>query len=57
MGRKGPAFLAYANYDVYLEWNQSFVYTLTAAHLAARLAGAPPFDPRNPGPGPRRRRR
>ena len=51
MGHKGPAFLAYDNYDVYLEWNQSSIYTLTAAHLATRLAGAPAFDPRNPEPG------
>ena len=50
MGRKGPAFMAYPNYDVYLEWNQSFVYTLTAAHLADRLAGSPPYDPRDPDP-------
>ncbi|TIM74964.1 MAG: lytic murein transglycosylase [Mesorhizobium sp.] len=51
MGRKGPAFLVYDNFDVYLEWNQSFTYALTAANLAARLAGAPQFDPRNPEPG------
>ncbi|MGE0503035.1 MAG: lytic murein transglycosylase [Rhizobiaceae bacterium] len=51
MGHKGPAFLVYDNYDVYLEWNQSFIYTLTAANLAARLAGAPKFDQRNPEPG------
>ena len=51
MGHNGPAFLGYDNYDVYFEWNQSFVYTLTAAHLAARLAGAPPFDRRNPDEG------
>ena len=51
MGRKGPAFLAYDNFDVYLEWNQSFTYALTAANLAARLAGAPPLDPRNPEQG------
>ena len=25
MGRHGPAFLAYQNYRVYLEWNQSFI--------------------------------
>jgi lytic murein transglycosylase len=50
MGRKGPAFMAYPNYDVYLEWNQSFVYTLTAAHLADRLAGSPAYDPRDPDP-------
>ena len=46
MGRKGPAFLVYPNYDIYLEWNKSFVYTLTAAHLAGRLGGAAPYDPR-----------
>lgn len=51
MGHKGVAFLVYPNYDVYLEWNQSFIYTLTAAHLATRFAGAPPFDPRNPEEG------
>src|SRR5262245_12311058 len=50
MGRKGPSFMAYPNYDVYLEWNQSFVYTLTAAHLADRLAGSPAYDPRHPDP-------
>ncbi len=41
MGRNGPAFLAYPNFDVYLEWNNSLVYSTTAAYLAARLAGAP----------------
>lgn len=51
MGRKGPAFLVFDNYDVYLKWNQSFVYTLTAAHLATRFAGAPAYDKRNPDPG------
>ena len=47
MGHKGPAFLVFPNFDVYLEWNQSFVYTLTAANLAMRLAGEPKFDPRS----------
>jgi lytic murein transglycosylase len=51
MGRKGPAFLSYDNYDVFLEWNQSATYTLTAANLAARFAGAPAYDKRNPEPG------
>jgi hypothetical protein len=51
MGRKGPAFLAYDNYDVYLQWNQSAVYTLTAANLASQLAGRPAFDPRQPEEG------
>ncbi len=51
MGRKGPAFLAYDNFDVYLQWNRSFTYALTAAVLATRFAGAPPYDPRNAEPG------
>lgn len=41
MGRLGPAFLAYQNFDVYLKWNQSLTYALTTAHLATRIAGAP----------------
>jgi lytic murein transglycosylase len=51
MGHKGPVFLVYENFDIYLEWNQSFIYTLTAANLATRFAGAPKFDPRNPEQG------
>jgi len=51
MGHKGPAFIGYDNYDFYLQWNQSIVYTLTAAHLAARLAGEPPFEGRSPQEG------
>jgi peptidoglycan hydrolase-like protein with peptidoglycan-binding domain len=51
MGYKGPAFLAYDNFDVYLEWNQSATYALTAAVLATRFAGAAAYDPRNPDPG------
>ena len=41
MGRNGPAFLAYRNFKVYLNWNQSFIYATTAAYFATRLAGAP----------------
>jgi lytic murein transglycosylase len=41
MGRNGPAFLAFANFDVYLEWNSSLIYSTTAAYFATRLAGAP----------------
>jgi peptidoglycan hydrolase-like protein with peptidoglycan-binding domain len=41
MGRNGPAFLAYPNFRVYTSWNQSLTYATTAAHLAARMAGAP----------------
>ena len=48
MGRKGPAFFAYPNYDALFEWNQSFVYVATAAYFATRLQGANVFDARNP---------
>jgi len=41
MGRSGPAFLAYPNFRAYTQWNQSLTYATTAAHLAARMAGAP----------------
>lgn len=40
MGRNGPAFLAYPNFDVMLRWNESTVYTTSAAYLASRYAGA-----------------
>ena len=50
-GRKGPAFLAYPNYRVYFEWNQSFVYVTTAAYFATRLMSAPIYDAGNPDPG------
>lgn len=51
MGHRGASFLMFQNFDVYLEWNQSFTYALTAANLATRFAGAPKLDPRNPVPG------
>jgi lytic murein transglycosylase len=42
MGKDGPAFLAYPNFtNVYLEWNNSLIYSLTAGYFATRLAGAP----------------
>ena len=41
MGRNGPAFLAYPNFDIYLEWNKSLVYSTTAGYYATRLAGGP----------------
>jgi lytic murein transglycosylase len=41
MGRNGPAFLAFDNFKVYLEWNQSLVYSTTVAYLATRIDGAP----------------
>jgi lytic murein transglycosylase len=41
MGRNGPAFLAYPNFHVFLEWNESLIYSTTVAYFATRLAGAP----------------
>jgi len=48
MGRHGPAFLAYDNFQAYLKWNQSLVYSTTAAYYATRLAGAPPLHRGSP---------
>jgi lytic murein transglycosylase len=50
MGRFGPAFLVYPNFQVYLQWNNSLVYSTTAAYLATRIAGAPPLHRGNPPP-------
>ncbi len=44
MGRNGPAFLAYRNFRIYPEWNNSLNYAITAAYLATRLAGAPRYS-------------
>jgi hypothetical protein len=51
MGRNGPAFMTYPNFDVYFEWNQSFVYVLTAAYFGTRLEGAPVYNAGSPDPG------
>jgi lytic murein transglycosylase len=50
MGRHGPAFLAYPNFDAYLEWNESLNYAITAAYLARRIAGDPPMRKGNGAP-------
>ncbi|MCU9838653.1 lytic murein transglycosylase [Ruegeria sp. WL0004] len=50
-GHKGPSFLAYPNFDVYFEWNQSFVYVLTAAYFGTRLEGRQVYEAGNPEPG------
>lgn len=49
MGRHGPAFLAYPNFNIYLEWNQSLNYATTAAYLATRIDGAPVMAKGKPG--------
>ena len=51
MGRNGPAFLAFDNFQVYLKWNQSLNYAVTAAYLANRIAGSPAMN-RGRGPIP-----
>jgi lytic murein transglycosylase len=48
MGRFGPAFLVYPNFQVYLQWNNSLVYSATAAYLATRIAGAAALHPGTP---------
>ena len=50
MGRKGPAFMAYPNFSVLFEWNQSFAYVTTAAYYATRLLGAPVYNAGTPDP-------
>jgi peptidoglycan hydrolase-like protein with peptidoglycan-binding domain len=50
-GRKGPAFLAYPNFSIYLEWNQSFIYTTSAAYFATRLNGSSSYTKGNPDGG------
>ncbi|MGC1495813.1 MAG: lytic murein transglycosylase [Sulfitobacter sp.] len=50
-GRNGPAFIAYPNFRVYFDWNQSFTYVMTAAYFATRLQGAKVFDAGNPDTG------
>ena len=50
MGRDGPAFIAYPNFEVYFDWNKSFVYVTTAAYFATRLGGAAVYDAGNPSP-------
>jgi lytic murein transglycosylase len=48
VGHKGPAFLAYPNFNVFFAWNQSFTYVLTAAYFANRLEGTDVYDAGQP---------
>ena len=54
-GHKGPAFIAYPNFHVFFEWNQSFTYVLTAAYFATRLEGAAVFGAPKPRSRPHQR--
>ena len=51
VGHKGPAFLAYPNFTVYFEWNQSLVYVTTAAYFATILGGEPTYEVGTPDEG------
>ena len=51
-GRLGPAFLVFDNFQVYLKWNSSLVYSTTAAYYATRLAGGPAMRRGNGTPPP-----
>lgn len=48
MGRSGPAFLAYENFQALLGWNSSMVYVTTVAYFGTRLDGAPAVGRGNP---------
>ncbi|MEO0485357.1 MAG: lytic murein transglycosylase [Pseudomonadota bacterium] len=50
-GKDGPAFLAYPNFSILFEWNQSFTYVITAAYFATRLEGAPVYNAGTPSGG------
>jgi lytic murein transglycosylase len=52
MGRFGPSFLVFDNFQAYLKWNSSLVYSTTAGYYATRLAGAPPMRRGNGTPPP-----
>ena len=47
-GRKGPKFLIYPNFKIFMKWNNSFLYSTTAAYLANRLKGDSKFVSQNP---------
>ena len=49
-GRNGPAFFAFPNYRIYLQWNKSFIYSTTSAFFAALLAGEPMYREGHPSP-------
>jgi len=50
-GRNGPKFITYRNYNVYREWNHSFVYQATVSYMATRLGGAQRYDAGSPDTG------
>ncbi|NPD14540.1 lytic murein transglycosylase [Xinfangfangia sp. D13-10-4-6] len=49
-GRKGPAFLAFPNFEVLLKWNKSLTYVTTTAYFATLIEGAEPALNTSPDP-------
>ena len=51
-GRNGPAFFAFPNYRIYLQWNKSFIYSTTSAFFATLLDDepVPMYDEGHPSP-------
>ena len=50
-GHKGPAFLVYPNFRVFIEWNESLIYITTAGYFATLLEAGTPLDPVSPDTG------
>ena len=50
-GRLRPVFMALPNYNVYREWNKSFVYAATVSYMATRIGGADRYVQTTPEPG------
>ena len=50
-GRNGPKFITYRNYNVYREWNHSFVYQASVSYMATRIGGAQRYDAGTPDTG------
>ncbi len=50
-GRFGPVFMSLPNYDVYREWNKSFIYAITVGYMATRIGGGERYLQTTPEPG------
>lgn len=43
-GHKGPAFLAFGNFKMFLEYNNAYSYALSVGHLGDRISGGSAFQ-------------
>jgi membrane-bound lytic murein transglycosylase B len=43
-GHRGPAFLAYKNFDIIMRWNNSEFYAIAVGYLADRILGYAPLS-------------